>query len=187
MISSWLAQATPLPEPPVVSPPVEYVEPAVSWADRWQAWGAIGALALALLLAIIQVLRWWYSQRREQAELVSAWMERHPDWGWSYVVHNGSASAIYTVSTDNDDGTSGAIHWLLIPPGRTMHTTAQGDGSLTPSPVPISFTDAGGRGWSRRKHGALVRNWQHDAIEFYRAGRFARWRHWLRRHTITRG
>lgn len=87
---------------------------------------------------------------------------------------------------NNDDGTGGAIPWLLIPPGRTMYTTAQGDGSLTPSPVPISFTDSAGRSWSRRKDGALVRNWRHDSIESYRAGRFANPRHWIRRHTITR-
>lgn len=170
---------------PVARPAVQYVEPAVSWADQWQAWGSIGALLIALALALVQALRWWTTQRRQQADLVSGWLGRDSQGQMAIHVRNGSHAAIHSVGVQVP-GDGGSLPWLIIPPETTMNLPSQAENTFTPSPIGITFTDAGGRGWRRQHDGRLRRELNYDRVELYGVGRWDRLRRKVRRSTITR-
>jgi hypothetical protein len=157
----------------------------VPWSDALAAIGTVGAVVVAVVLALIEFGRSRRQARRAQAELISAWSERHALHGWADAVHNGSTSAIYNVSVQDTKGGS-ALPWIVIPPGKTEYLPTQGDRGFT-SPLGTTFTDSAGRGWRRRPDGHLERCWSNDAIEFANVGRFPEARRWIRRHTITRG
>lgn len=171
--------------PPVIGPAVQYADPAVTWADQWQAWGSIGALLLALALALVQALRWWSVQRREQADLVSGWLGRDTQGHMAIHVRNGSHAAIHSVGVQVP-GDGGSLPWLIIPPETTMTLPSQEENAFTPSPIGFTFTDAGGRGWRRHHDGRLRRAPCYDRVELYGAGRWDRLRRKVRRSTITR-
>jgi hypothetical protein len=158
----------------------------------------IGAIATAgtLVVAVVLLFREIQYRRNQQSRLVSAWVESVeelrtrdqfgrpivPTPGAKSVLiraRNGSAAPVYRFEAwvrhhyGSDSGMT-AGQPALLPPGETLvwvDFVELPEGGLAGFPqVDITFTDEGGRRWSRRYDGRIRR----EGSESRRLGRFGR-------------
>ncbi len=143
-------------------------------ADVFSAIGTVGAFTVGMVLLRQEHRREEarsVEEQRNQAVMVSAWLELHrtPAGGneLRFHVHNASAMPIFEVSLANPvpdaAGEQGveAEFVALVPPGQTVERPAPKDWAssyFSPEPVEIEFIDSSGRRWKRDERGSLSRD-----------------------------
>jgi len=141
-------------------------------ADIFSAIGTVGAFAVGMVLLRQEHRREEarsVEDQRNQAVMVSAWLELHrtPVGGSElrFHVHNASAMPIFEVSLANsvpdDEDQSEAEFIALVPPGQTVERPAPKSWAtsyFSPEPVEIEFIDSSGRRWKRDERGSLSRD-----------------------------
>ena len=165
----------------------------IAYSEVATAFGTIGAVITALVLASADGRRRRREEERCQAEHISAWMENLPLGeevvidGETYVkliIQNASAQLVYStiasiVNAQTEDSVGGVGDYFTyvgrLPPGRSEYDIRHpGHGMHKKFSIELAFEDARGKSWVRRGKVHHVRAQQRDATAS-RMGRYGCW------------